>query len=605
MPDNEHIYTIRDRGKAARFVKRRHADFAAIEMVCSWILDTLEGGEQYKRATYRAAWQYGTVQNMIRHRREWPIADDGTPDAYAAEFWGTGAALNPAARQLAEYNRAAEQNFQIRLQRTPTPTKLRQIIDKHLSHIYKNPPRRETKGASRMAVVEAWWEDVDGRGTDINKWMRESVAPLLIALGMLDIYCDHPAYQPGDLIPDPTGDAADVAADPAPLIVSEADVIANNLHRCHAQFILPQNVLWYRLDYTGRHYIEVLIREYAVKPGAKGEPDKLVAVFRYWTKYGWTLYDGDGRVLGEGVHSFGRVPIERVFDRRHPRLEHAGDARFFGVVEKSREYFNEESELIYAMDLQCFAFLEAPPIEFNEAGDAIPIGPGMVLYRVPPPGQQGPSEGYGYVAPPTAPLEFLMQRLESLDAAMDAEAGLSRPASARAVGGKTYPASGIAKAFDQEEGNQIMAGVAMSLQECEEVAAGLAAGVVLDQVPTDAELAALKIVYTTEFNLLRYDEMSIMSEAYIAFRDQAGKVPPVEKRVLRWMADYMIRGIDDTERQAIGKAIDDYVDRVYNAPSVDAVAAPVPVASNGKPAVPLPIAVGQGGGADATMSSEQ
>jgi hypothetical protein len=352
---NLHPASIRDKQEASRFLKRRHAEYRHIYNLCNWILDTWEGGDRYKRAQYDvdAAIGSGVIGNLIRHRREWPIDDPAltygtTPDDYfALLFAQADVTADPNRRMIQSYNRAADTNYEIRVTRTPTPTKLKQVINKHVAEIHKQAIRRHVKGTGNddtptpqsgvMAVVSDWWVDVDGRQTSMDEWMRETVGPLLCALGMLDILCDHP-----------------VVDDDYPTLPGPGDAPADDVsNRCHAQYILPQDVLWYRLDYTRRYYIEVLIREWSEAYTVDGT-GYWAETFRHWTREGWTLYETDGEIISEGTYPYRRVPIVRCFDGHHPRIEHAGDPRFFGIVEKSREYYNEESELIYAMDAAMF-----------------------------------------------------------------------------------------------------------------------------------------------------------------------------------------------------------------------------------------------------------
>ena len=48
--------------------------------------------------------------------------------------------------------------------------------------------------------MTAWWQSVDGRGTPIDDYMRDTIAPLLLVLGNLDVCLDHPAPPPGEVI---------------------------------------------------------------------------------------------------------------------------------------------------------------------------------------------------------------------------------------------------------------------------------------------------------------------------------------------------------------------------------------------------------------------
>ena len=192
-----------------------------------------------------------------------------------------------------------------------------EAIDTHLSRIYA----REVKRVGDDRLMR-WWSDVDGCGTSIDQWMAETVAPLLLTLGQLDLAFDHPAA--------PEDEEVETSADAERL----------GLDHCFASYILPENMLWWRLDPTGHRYAECLVREY--HEGLEGSVER----YRYWTADESTLYDADGTVLSVTHHPFGRVPIVRVFDRRKPRCKNIGQPRYEGVAERQREYYNRDSELI-------------------------------------------------------------------------------------------------------------------------------------------------------------------------------------------------------------------------------------------------------------------
>lgn len=567
-------WTISDLRLARALLARRHPDYRELYYTCCWIVDTLESGRQYKHASYDDQWPFGEVQNLARHRRELPLPGQEGPTSEAEWFWGLSPSADVNVMTTVEYNRAAEENYQVRLMRTPTPTKLRQVTDAILSKIYSAGPRREVKadlGAdgtappapTPLAKLEAWWSDVDGKGTEIGHWMKEEVAPLLLCLGMIDIYCDHPSRLTQEVVMEESAQYGDIAdatayAESNRRVDSEEDVLVQALDGCVAQYILPHHVEWYRLDNTGREYVEILLTEWHVHTSTEHGTERYVRRHRYWNTRGWTLYDDMGHWLDEGEHRYGRVPIERCFDRRHVRIAHAGDSRMLGIVEKSREAYNEESELIYAMDLQCFAFLQAPPMPSDRRQGAIPIGPGMTVFKVPTPDGTA-FEGYEYISPQVTPLDFVRQRLMDLDDLMDREAGLSRPAGAMADSGKHVAASGISKAFDQEEGNNLLASVSASLEAAERKILLLATTVLNDRRPTPEEARQVQVIYPKRFNLLRFDDFAKMVPIYILFRDQCGHLPSLERVVLRSMAEELSPAVGQEVREEQGREIDAYV----------------------------------------------
>ena len=93
----------------------------------------------------------------------------------------------------------------------------------------------------------------------MDDWMSDTVAPLLVTLGCLDCFCvERPA---------PAGVA----------ITSQADVIAHALDRPILGFLLPENMLWWRLDPTGQRYVECLTREFHDGPDGSTH-----TYYRHW-----------------------------------------------------------------------------------------------------------------------------------------------------------------------------------------------------------------------------------------------------------------------------------------------------------------------------------
>ena len=69
---------------------------------------------------------------------------------------------------------AQDDDYELRRARTPVPEFVAEAVEIHLSKVYD----QEVSRAGPSDLVE-WWKDVDGRGTPIDDWMRETVAPLL------------------------------------------------------------------------------------------------------------------------------------------------------------------------------------------------------------------------------------------------------------------------------------------------------------------------------------------------------------------------------------------------------------------------------------------
>ena len=255
----------------AALIDRRHPEWLTHQVRWRWLLDSWEGGEAYRRAIYGYDSRGLPIRNLVRHKREYPDARD-------ASFGPNGA---PAGAD--QYASALDDDYELRLARTPVPTFVAEAVEIHLARIYAREVEREGP-----ASLRSWWSNVDGFGTTIDQWMADTIAPLLLVLGQLDLVFDHP--------PMPEGEE----------IRSRADEIRLRLDSCVASYILPENMLWWRLDRLGR-YAECLVAEHA---------EQGPAMYRHWTAAESTLYDARGEVVKVTPHPYRVVPIVRVFDRK-------------------------------------------------------------------------------------------------------------------------------------------------------------------------------------------------------------------------------------------------------------------------------------------------
>ena len=393
---------------------------------------------------------------------------------------------------------ASDDDYELRRARTPVPTFVAESVDTHLARIYA----REVKRIGSKALT-AWWKDVDGRGTSIDQWMAETVAPLLLVLGQLDLYMDHP--------PAPDGEE----------IATRADVQRLGLDRCLASYVLPENMLWWKLDPTGHQYLECLVVEH------HETDDGTEPRYRHWTATESTLYTDRGEVLSVLPNPFGRVPIVRVFDRRKARCRNIGQSRYESVAERQREYYNRDSELILSDTTQAHPLLQGPE-DFVQADGTIPIGPSWLLPKKKNT-QGGPAtyEGFDVVPFPKDGAESIRKNKADIRDDVDRDSALVRP-----TGRDGVAQSGLAKMIDHSDGNNRLAKIATVHAGVEVLAAELARPVLGDGPPAPADVASIEIVYPTEFDLYTADDVAGAAAGFQTLVKQAGALPTTEGLML-------------------------------------------------------------------------
>ena len=341
------------------------------------------------------------------------------------------------------------------------PEFVAEAVEIHLSKVYDQEVSRDGPDD-----LKAWWEDVDGKGTPIDDWMRQTLAPLLLlVLGCIDVCLDHPQAPPGEEIK------------------TRADELRLGLDKCVAAYILPENMVWWRLDAAGR-YLECLVREYqnpadrvdhdkngnAINPddaGNLGEAWRRNYVrYRLWSATESILFNYDGsEILGRVPHPYGRVPIVRLVDQPKHRTPHIGKSRYEAIAEYQREYYNRDSELILSDTLQAHPFLSGAE-DFCKADNTLSVGPGYVLPMKKNP-ETGAYQGWEFVSPPKDPAESLRKNKSDLVDMKDRRACLVKPAGVAGVGSNTVSQSGVSKQLDAQSGNKLLTSIAKSLARAE------------------------------------------------------------------------------------------------------------------------------------------
>lgn len=519
-------HAIRDPREARKLVVRRHPEYNAYAVSMRQILDTLEGGPTYRDAVYPDA-ASGTRRNLAKLKRE-QVPPDITPtDAYGAPM-----SYTMPQGDMDRYNRAIQQDYNLRLENTPTPDFLSSFIKKQLGSIYKKAIQR-----SEPTELTTWRDNVDRQETTLTEMMQESVAPLLCALGMIDVMLLHP-YIPED----------------------EVDILYSNQDpqkSCVLKVILPDRVVWWKNDYTGRYYKELLVVETFEVNG------QLADLYRHWTNEDWTLYNEKGDIIDEGLHNFGLVPIVRLFDQRMLTKEFSPKSRMWHVVDLTRQFYNEESVTIANLITHCCPVLVGPPEEQGKPNQSVPIGRNFMLRQTVEPITKTLA-GYNYLSPATEPGELMRLRLFDLMERMENSVALTRTTGAvgRANSAGPVAQSGISKAYDQENGSTWLASIAKTLEIAEYTICWYALVVIHDgyqNVPS-ASFDALTISYPRDFNLLNLADIAELLDTIGKTLLDIGHVATAEKLTLKKLYGMLHPDMDEKTKKEIDKEIDTLVD---------------------------------------------
>jgi hypothetical protein len=444
---------------------------------------------------------------------------------------------------------AIDDDYELRRARTPIPEFVAEAVEIHLAKVYDQEVARN--GPEDLL---AWWRDVDGRGTPIDDWMHETIAPLLLVLGCLDVCLDHPKAPPGETI------------------VTRADELRLGLDKCVASYILPQNMVWWRTDPAGR-YLECLVREYAdpsdridhdehgnaidpSDPGDLGETWRRDYVrYRYWNATESILFSFDGAEVVERVpHPYGRVPIVRLIDLKKHRTPNIGKSRYEAIAEYQREYYNRDSELILSDTLQAHPYLSGAE-DFCKADNTLSIGPGYVL-PMKKNVENGNYQGWEFVSPPKDPADSLRKNKADLIDLKDRRAHLMKPAGSSGEGGESISQSGISKQLDAHTGHKQLTAIARSLAKNERFLAEYACIVLRARDITPEERAQIRVVYPSRFELFSARELTDSTTKLQQVLKAAGQAPQIEAMAIRSIVRQLLLGLTDKEYQQLDAEID-------------------------------------------------
>jgi hypothetical protein len=529
-------------------VASRHREHDEFCTRWRWLQDSLEGGDRYRNAeygseSYTLRWNrtdnagnvipdsrpiHVTKHNLVRHPHEYPTP----PGMGGVGEWDS----------LDQVETGSEYAF--RKAMTPVPNFVAEAIGQHLSRIYAREVNRTADGlpADLKAKLQGWWDDVDGSGQEIDDWMRETIAPLFLAQGLIDLAFDHPEAPEG-MTPR-----------------SRAEEREYGIDRCVASYILPQNVPNWKLS-PNKEYRWVNIIEY---------DDDGNEQYRRWDDAGWVHYDADGERLGEGKHPYGCVPIVRAYDRKNPRCDNIGNPDpYWRIAELMRAYYNVDSELTLANSLAAHPQLSGPE-DYCSGNQTIPTGPGNVLPKKKTPG--GGYEGWDWLCAPNDAADRLRTKLQDYRDEVDRAACLTKPAGQTA--GATVSQSGISKMLDQVTGNDLLASKAKSLQQLETWAAQYALIVLSNGEVTPEELDAVKIVYPTEFDLFTAQDLALILQDLQGIAALAGALPFAETELIVRMVLSSLPGLSEEGQKEIRKEVETYVDAYAKTRGAEAVANP-------------------------------
>ena len=234
-------------------------------------------------------------------------------------------------------------------------------------------------------------------------------------------------------------------------------------------------------------------------------------------------------------------------------------ARYEGVAERQREYYNRDSELILSDTTQAHPLLQGPE-DFVQADGTIPVGPSWLLPKKKNiQGGRPPTRGSTSSSSPRGGADSIRQNKADLRDDVDRDSALVRP-----TGREGVAQSGVAKVIDHADGNNRLAKIAKILGRAEELIAEFALVVLNDGLDPIASVfltnQAVRVAYPTEFDLFTAGDMARATGNFQALLADSGALPVTEGLMLSRLMRLCLPGLGDGQYATCDAELRDFLE---------------------------------------------
>lgn len=338
--------------------------------------------------------------NMYRLMRDSYYGDGGYRGAY-----------------LIPHKRETEQNYRDRQQTAYYLNHFSLIVNALVNPIFKRRPLRDWTGTA-SPVAEAFLEDVDGAGNDMDSFMQAAALSAKLYGAVFIVVENFQAME----LPASMGEALAQRKFP------------------YAYTLDPDRVEGVSIDKNGR-VLSIKFRDTAVSSTMGGEKERTV----YFDTHSWAVYE-DGALVSSGEHNLGEVPVVWFPSQHVKNGELNPTPELYPIAGISCSLYNHCSWLTEILRNQTFPLLTFPS---KEASDLI-IGNNNALCY------DGDTVRFqpGFISPPSDPAALIQSQIKTMVEEMYRMAGLTFATTTK------QEASGISRQWEFERTNQRLAAFA-------------------------------------------------------------------------------------------------------------------------------------------------
>lgn len=332
--------------------------------------------------------------NMYRLMRDSYYGDGGYRGAY-----------------LIPHKRETEQNYRDRQQTAYYLNHFSLIVNALVNPIFKRRPLRDWTGTA-SPVAEAFLEDVDGAGNDMDSFMQAAALSAKLYGAVFIVVENFQAME----LPASMGEALAQRKFP------------------YAYTLDPDRVEGVSIDKNGR-VLSIKFRDTAVSSTMGGEKERTV----YFDTHSWAVYE-DGALVSSGEHNLGEVPVVWFPSQHVKNGELNPTPELYPIAGISCSLYNHCSWLTEILRNQTFPLLTFPS---KEASDLV-IGNNNALCY------DGDTVRFqpGFISPPSDPAALIQSQIKAMVEEMYRISGLTFSTTTK------QEASGISRQWEFERTNQ-------------------------------------------------------------------------------------------------------------------------------------------------------
>lgn len=444
-----------------------------------------------------------------------PISDDDYQILYDS-FTGGGGFADGS--YLYQHRREDDIDFVTRKRMSRYSNFVKVIVNALTNPIFKKTIVRDF---ATNQMLERFCENVDGKGTSINKFMKKATKWARVYGRVFIVEDNFTADQ---------------------MAVNELDALEKRQFP-YLYLVRPDQIIDYECDKNGLF----LMFKYKLRSRTTKNDLKSNISYNEWTwkLNSWECKDEDGNsTLGE--NKLCRVPVVSLSATDEKDDIVLPVPTMLHIAKANRDIFNRDSEKREILRNQCFPVLVYPITtnmanqikQVDENGNEIGLNIGtnnMLIVDA------THSSMPTFIAPPIQPIQIIQQEIKDTVDDMFRQAGLT---SVVAVETKQ---SGVAKQWDFEETNHNLADMA---ENCESAEIGLFE---LFQKWTGKEIIDLKIKYPREFNIT--DVIDELEKAQ-KMKDLVVGGPVVNREIDRKISEIYFADADDNRYNEIVSEIE-------------------------------------------------